>query len=417
VEQNLDLFERMRRGEFADGARVLRARIDMTSPNLNLRDPVLYRIRRATHHRTGDAWCIYPTYDWAHGLSDSVERITHSICTLEFENHRPLYDWILETLRVEHRPRQYEFARLNLSYTVMSKRKLLKLVQGGHVAGWDDPRMPTIAGMRRRGCTPEAIRAFCDRIGVAKRDSVVDLALFEHCVRDDLNARAPRVMAVLRPLRVVLENFPDDRVEAIEMPLHPEGSSPGTRTVPLSRVIYIERDDFREDPPKKYFRLAPGREVRLRGCYFVRCVGVVKDPQSGEVVELRCTYDPETRGGAAPDGRKVKVTVHWVSAAHALDAEVRLYDRLFGAADPEAVEATGGGDFTAALDPGSLEVVRGCKLEPSLAAALPESRWQFERLGYFVADRYDSRPGAPVFNRTATLKDPWARLEGSHGRS
>jgi glutaminyl-tRNA synthetase len=405
VEENLDLFARMRAGEFEDGAHVLRAKIDMASPNMNMRDPVLYRIRRAHHHRTGDAWCIYPMYDFAHPPSDAIEKITHSLCTLEFEDHRPLYDWLIENLPVPAQPRQIEFARLNLSYTLMSKRKLLELVQEGYVSGWEDPRMPTIVGMRRRGYTPEAIRAFCERIGVAKRENTVDVAQLEHAVREDLNAHAPRVMGVLRPLRVVLENYPEARTEEVDVINNPEDPSAGTRKVPFSRVLYIERDDFREDPPKKFFRLAPGREVRLRCAYFITCTGVTKDPATGEITELRCTYDPATRGGDAPDGRKVKATLHWVSAAHAIDAEVRLYDRLFNAEEPGA-----SGDYRADLNPASLEIVRDCKVEPSLRAAAPGARFQFERLGYFCVDR-DSTPSLPVFNRTVTLKDSWARIE------
>jgi glutaminyl-tRNA synthetase len=405
VEENLDLFARMRAGEFEDGAHVLRAKIDMASPNINMRDPVLYRIRRAHHHRTGDAWCIYPMYDFAHPPSDAIEKITHSLCTLEFEDHRPLYDWLIENLPVPAKPRQIEFARLNLSYTLMSKRKLLELVQEGHVSGWDDPRMPTIVGMRRRGYTPEAIRAFCERIGVAKRENTVDVAQLEHAVREDLNARAPRVLGVLRPLRVVLENYPDGQTEEVDVVNNPEDPSAGTRKVPFSRVLYIERDDFREDPPKKFFRLAPGREVRLRCAYFVTCTGVTKDPATGEIIELRCTYDPATRGGDAPDGRKVKATLHWVSAAHAIDAEVRLYDRLFTAEEPGA-----SGDYRADLNPASLEIVRDCKVERSLASAAPGARFQFERLGYFCVDR-DGTPLLPVFNRTVTLKDSWAKIE------
>ena len=404
VEENLDLFRRMRAGEFPDGSKVLRAKIDMASGNLNLRDPVMYRIKRARHYRTGDTWCIYPTYDWAHGQSDSIEGITHSICTLEFEDHRPLYDWFLEQLGVHH-PRQIEFARLKLSYTVLSKRKLTELVEGGYVRGWDDPRMPTIAGLRRRGYTPESIRDFCARIGVAKKESTVDVALLEHCLREDLNRRAERRMAVLRPLRVVIENFPEGRVEELEAVNNPEDPSAGTRRVPFSRVLYIERDDFMEDPPKKFYRLAPGREVRLRYAYFLRCVDVVKDDR-GEVVELRCTYDPATRGGNAPDGRKVKATIHWVSAAHAVEAEVRLYDRLFTHPDPDGVKD----DFKNHLNPRSLEVLTGCRLEPSLADARPGERYQFERLGYFCADP-DTRPGRPVFNRAVTLRDTWARIQ------
>ena len=405
VEENLDLFARMRSGEFEDGTHVLRAKIDMASPNLNLRDPVLYRIRRARHHRTGDAWRIYPMYDFAHPPSDALERITHSLCTLEFEDHRPLYDWLIENLPVPARPRQIEFARLNLTYTVMSKRKLLELVQEGHVGGWDDPRMPTIVGMRRRGYTPEAIRAFCDRIGVAKRENVVDVALLEHAVREDLNLRAPRVLGVLRPLRVVIENYPEGQTEHVDVVNNPEDPSAGTRKVPFSRVLYIESEDFREDPPKKFFRLAPGREVRLRCAYFITCTGVVRDPATGEIVELRCTYDPATRGGDAPDGRRVKATLHWVSAAHAIDAEVRLYDRLFKVEEPGAR-----GDVRDDLNPGSLEVIARAKVEPSVAALPPGSRVQFERIGYFCAD-VDTTPARPVFNRTVTLKDSWARIE------
>ncbi len=412
VEENLELFERMRAGEFPDGARVLRAKIDMASSNLNMRDPVMYRILHATHHRTGNRWCIYPMYDFTHGQSDSIEGITHSICTLEFEDHRPLYDWFLDQLDIFH-PRQIEFARLNLNYTVMSKRKLMALVAGGHVHGWDDPRMPTISGMRRRGYTPEAIRDFCDRIGVAKRDSTVDMALLEHCVREDLNRRAPRVMAVLNPLRVVIENYPADKVERLEAVNNPEDPAMGTRDVPFSRVLYIEREDFREDPPRKFFRLAPGREVRLRYAYFVRCVSVIKNPATGEVVELRCTYDPATRGGGAPDGRKVKATLHWVSAAHAVPIEVRLYDRLFRVPNPDDPKA--GGDFTGLLNPHSLEVIPEAWGEPSLAQAAPGTRYQFERLGYFCVDRVDSTPGAPLFNRTVTLRDAWAKIQKSGG--
>jgi glutaminyl-tRNA synthetase len=405
VDENLDLFRRMRAGEFADGARVLRAKIDMASPNINLRDPILYRIRRAHHHRTGDAWCVYPMYDYAHPISDALERITHSICTLEFEDHRPLYDWLVDSLPLPGRPQQIEFARLNVTYTVMSKRKLLQLVNERHVAGWDDPRMPTISGMRRRGYTPDAIRRFCDEIGVAKRENVVDVGLLEHFVREDLNKRAPRAMAVLNPLRVVLENYDDGRTEEMSVVNNPEDPSAGTRQVPFSRVLYIEQDDFREDPPKKFFRLAPGREVRLRNAYLITCTGVVKDA-GGRVVELRCTYDPATRGGDAPDGRKVKATLHWVAAAHAVDAEVRLYDRLFNVENPGAGDA----DFLTQLNPASLEVLRACKLEPSLADRPAGSRVQFERLGYFCVDS-DSQPGAPVYNRTVTLKDTWAKIE------
>jgi len=409
AEENLDLFRRMRAGEFPDGSRVLRAKIDMASPNINMRDPVLYRIRRATHHRTGDAWCIYPMYDYAHPLSDAIERITHSLCTLEFEDHRPLYDWLVNNLIGGDKPRQIEFARLNLTYTMMSKRKLLELVQGGFVAGWDDPRMPTIVGLRRRGYTPEAIRHFANRIGVAKRENIVDVALLEDSVREDLNKRAPRVMAVLRPLKVVIENYPERQVEGIEVVNNPEDPSAGTRKVPFSRVLYIERDDFREEPPNKYFRLAPGREVRLRGTYFIRCIGVVKNDR-GEVAELRCTYDPATRDGNAPDGRKVKATIHWVSAAHAIGAEVRLYDRLFTVPDPS--DGGDGCDWKSHLNPSSLEVLTSCRLEPGLRGAAPLSRYQFERLGYFCVDP-DSTPERPIFNRTVTLRDQWARIVAS----
>jgi glutaminyl-tRNA synthetase len=408
VEENLDLFARMRAGEFEDGAHVLRAKIDMASPNVLMRDPVMYRILHVPHHRTGDTWCIYPMYDYAHGVSDSLERITHSLCTLEFEDHRPLYDWFLDALGIFH-SQQIEFARLNLGYTVLSKRKLLTLVEQGYVNGWDDPRMPTLSGLRRRGYTPEAIRNFCERIGVAKRNSVVDLALLEYCLREDLNRRAPRVMAVLQPLRVVIVNYPEDQMEELEAVNNPEDPAMGTRQVPFSRVLYIERDDFREDPPKQFFRLAPGREVRLRYAYFITCVGVVKDDRTGEVVELQCTYDPATRGGDAPDGRKVKATLHWVSASHALEAEVRLYDHLFAKADPGDDEE--GADFTTDLNPRSLEVLPSCRLEPSLAGAVPGRQYQFERLGYFCVDLGDSAPGALVFNRTVTLRDTWAKIE------
>jgi len=407
VAENLDLFQRMRAGQFPDGARTLRAKIDMASPNINMRDPVLYRILHAEHHRTGDKWCLYPMYDYAHPISDALEGITHSICTLEFEDHRPLYDWTLDNLPVPCHPQQIEFARLNLSYTVMSKRKLLNLVNEGHVAGWDDPRMPTLAGMRRRGYPAEAIRHFCERIGVAKRENLVDLALLEYCVREDLNRRAPRVMGVLRPLKVVLDNYPEGQVEELEAVNNPEDPAAGSRKVPFSRVLYLEREDFLEEPPKKFYRLAPGREVRLRYAYFIKCVQVVKDA-AGEVVELHCTYDPETRGGYAPDGRQVKATLHWVSASHAVPAEVRLYDRLFTRPEPGAEH---GGDFLADINPNSLEVLPSCRLEPSLAGAAPGSFYQFERQGYFCADLKDSAPGALVFNRTVTLKDPWARLQ------
>jgi glutaminyl-tRNA synthetase len=404
VEENLDLFARMRAGEFEDGAHVLRARIDMASPNINMRDPVLYRLRRAHHHRTGDDWCIYPMYDFAHPPSDAIEHITHSLCTLEFEDHRPLYDWLIDHLPVPARPRQIEFARLNLTYTVLSKRKLLDLVQDGRVQGWDDPRMPTIGAMRRRGYTPAAIRAFCERIGVAKRENVVDVALLEHAVREDLNKTSPRVMGVLNPLRVVIENYPPGQSEAFEVVNNPEDPSAGSRGVPFSRELFIEHDDFREDPPKKFFRLAPGREVRLRGAYFITCRQVLKDA-NGQVTELRCTYDPATRGGDAPDGRKVKATLHWVSATHAIEAEVRLYDRLFKSEMPDAA-----GDFLSDLNPSSLEVLPHAKLEPSVADAPVGKRYQFERLGYFCVDP-DSMPGKLIFNRTVTLKDTWARIE------
>ncbi len=406
VEESLDLFERMRAGEFEEGAHVLRLKIDMASPNLNMRDPVAYRIRKAPHHRTGSSWCIYPMYDYAHGLSDSIEGVTHSICTMEYEDHRPLYDWILEELNVYH-PQQIEFARLNLSYTVMSKRKLLTLVKEGHVKGWDDPRMPTLAGMRRRGYPPAAIRAFCERIGVGKRESLVDLALLEYCVREDLNKWAPRVMAVTRPLRVVIDNYPEDQVEYLDAVNNPEDPSMGSRKVPFSRVLYIERDDFMENPPKKFFRLAPGREVRLRYAYFVKCVDVVKDPATGEVAEIHCTYDPQTRGGGAPDGRQVKATLHWVSAAHAVEAEVRLYDRLFTRPNPS--DDREGRDFKAFINPQSLVTLTSCRVEPSLAQVEPGSKHQFERIGYFCVDP-DSSDGKPVFNRTVTLKDTWAKI-------
>jgi glutaminyl-tRNA synthetase len=407
VSENLELFERMRAGELAEGEAVLRAKIDMQHPNLNMRDPPLYRILGQPHHRTGDAWSIYPMYDYAHPLSDAIEGITHSICTLEFEDHRPLYDWCVENLPVPARPRQIEFARLNLNYTVMSKRKLLQLVKEGHVSGWDDPRMPTLRGMRRRGYTPEAIRSFCERIGVAKRDGVVDVGLLEHAIREDLNRTSPRVMAVLRPLRVVIENFPEGETEWFDAPYHPEDPGFGSRKVPLSRVVYVEQDDFREDPPKKWYRLAPGREVRLRYACLVTCREVVKD-EGGTVVELRCTWDPESRGGNAPDGRKVRGTSHWVSAAHAVDAEVRLYDRLFTAENP--LDDSEGKSFLDFLNPASLEVVQGVKVEPSLAEASALARFQFERLGYFCVDP-DSAPARPVFNRTISLRDSWAKLE------
>ena len=403
--ENLAMFARMRAGQFPDGAHVLRARIDMASPNINLRDPVLYRIRRAHHHRTGDAWCIYPMYDFAHPPSDALEQITHSLCTLEFENHRPLYDWLIGNLPVPAQPQQIEFARLNLTYTVMSKRKLRELVQEGRVAGWDDPRMPTIVGMRRRGYTPAAIRAFCDRIGVAKRENIVDVAVLEHAVREDLNLHAPRVMAVLEPLRVVIENYPEGQSETFAIANNPEDPAAGSRDVPFSRVLWIEREDFREDPPRKFFRLSPGREVRLRGAYFITCTGVDRDAGTGEITGLRCTYDPSTRGGDSADGRKVKATLHWVSAAHAVDVEVRLYDRLFTSENPGAAE-----DYRAELNPRSLEVLPRCVIEPSVTGAVPGTRYQFERVGYFCVDA-DSTPERLIFNRTVTLKDAWARIE------
>ena len=407
VEENLDLFERMRAGEFEDGSRVLRAKIDMASGNLNMRDPVMYRILHAEHHRTGNKWCIYPTYDFTHGQSDSIEGITHSICTLEFEDHRPLYDWYLNQLGIHH-PQQIEFARLNLTYTVMSKRRLLELVKEGHVNGWDDPRMPTISGLRRRGYTSESIRNFCERIGVAKRDSMVDIALLEHCLREDLNKRAPRVMGVLRPLRVVIDNYPEGQTEELEAVNNPEDPSMGTRKVPFSRVLYIEREDFREDPPKKFFRLAPGREVRLKHAYIIKCERVVKDEQTGEVVELHASFDPETKSGEAKAERKVKGTLHWVSADHVLEAEVRLYDHLFTKANP--IDETDGLDFKSYLNPNSLEKLTSCKVEPSLVGAAPGNRYQFLRLGYFCVD-LDSSEEKLVFNRTVSLHDTWAKIE------
>ena len=410
VEENLDLFRRMREGEFEDGTHVLRAKIDMGSPNLNMRDPTIYRIRRATHHRTGDKWCIYPMYDYAHALSDSIENITHSLCTLEFEDHRPLYDWTLEVLNV-YRSQQIEFARLNLTNTVMSKRRLLQLVEGGYVSGWDDPRMPTISGLRRRGYTPEAIRTFCDHVGISKRDTVVNMALLEHCIREDLNRRAPRVMAVLNPLKVIIDNYPEGQVHEFDAVNNPEDPSMGSRKVPFSREIYIERDDFREDPPSRFFRLAPGREVRLRYACYLTCQEVVKDPETGEVTELHCTYDPESVGGSTPDGRRVRGTLHWVSAPHSLRAEVRLYDYLLRDVDESTDEDSR--DFIALLNPDSLEVLTNCRVEPSLATAEPGARFQFERQGYFCVDSGDSRPGAPVFNRTVSLRDSWARIEQS----
>ncbi len=407
VAENLDLFERMKAGEFPDGSRTLRAKIDMASPNLNMRDPVMYRILHATHHRTGDEWCIYPMYDFTHGESDSIEGITHSICTLEFENHRPLYDWYVKTLGI-YAPQQIEFARLNLTYTVMSKRRLLNLVKENLVAGWDDPRMPTISGLRRRGYTPEAIRNFCKKIGVAKFDGTVEIGLLEHCLRDDLNKRSPRVMAVMNPLKLVIDNYPTEQIELLDAVNNPEDEGAGTRQVPFSKVLYIEQDDFREDPPKKYFRLAPGQEVRLRWAYVVRCVSVVKDPKTGEITEVHCEYDPETRGGNTPDGRKIKGTIHWVSAEHAVEAEARLYDYLFAKPNPDDVEE--GKDYLSNLNPNSLEV-RNCFVEPSLKSASPGDQFQFERVGYFCVDSKDSSPDHMVFNRTITLKDAWAKIE------
>ena len=408
IEENLDLLDRMRKGEFPDGFRTLRAKIDMASPNLNMRDPVMYRILHATHHRTGDDWCIYPTYDWAHGQSDSIEGITHSICTLEFEDHRPLYDWFLEQLGVHH-PQQIEFARLNLSFTVMSKRKLLQLVEEDYVSGWDDPRMPTISGLRRRGYTPESIRDFCDRIGLAKRESTVDIALLEHCLREDMNKVAPRVMAVLRPLRVVIENYPEGQVEMLDAENNPEDPGMGTRKIPFSRELYIEQDDFREDPPRKFFRLAPGREVRLKHAYYIKCEEVIREPNTGDIVELRCTYDPETKGGWSKDGRMVKGTLHWVSASQAIKAEVRLYDHLFSKEDP--TDEGEGGDWKVFLNSKSLEILHSCQVEPSLLAANPGDRFQFLRKGYFCLDSEDSSAKKLVFNRTVTLRDTWAKIE------
>ncbi|WDN88933.1 glutaminyl-tRNA synthetase [Desulfosarcina sp. BuS5] len=422
IEENLDLFVRMRAGEFEDGAHVLRAKIDMASPNLNMRDPVIYRIKHVSHHRTGDKWCIYPMYDFTHCLSDSIECITHSLCTLEYEDHRPLYDWFLDQLEVDCHPQQIEFARLNLSYTIMSKRKLLKIVENGVVSGWDDPRMPTISGMRRRGYTPEAIRNFCERIGVGKKESTVDIALLEYCIREDLNRWTPRVMGVIRPLKVVIDNYPEDLVEELDGPLHPEDADMGTRKLPFSRVIYIERDDFREEAPKKFYRLVPGREVRLRYAYYIKCVDLVKDEKTGAVIEVHCTYDPESRGGSSPDGRRVKGTIHWVSAAHSLKAEIRLYDRLFLKENPgdlpgdvpEAIPKaiiTDDSAFMASLNPGSLETLKDSRVEPYLAAAKPESRYQFERIGYFCVDSKDSTEERLVFNRTVTLRDSWAKIQ------
>ena len=402
VEENLNLFRRMRAGEFPDGSKVLRAKIDMASPNINLRDPVLYRILHTEHHRTGNEWCIYPMYDFAHGQSDAIEGITHSICTLEFEDHKPLYEWFLDNLPVPARPRQYEFARLNLTYTVMSKRKLLQLVRDHDVAGWDDPRMPTLVGLRRRGYTPEAVRAFCERIGVGRSDSWIDMSVLEDCVRNDLNERAPRAMAVLRPLKLVLENYPGEQTEELEAANHPQKPEMGRRTLPFSREIYIERDDFMENPPKGFHRLVPGGEVRLRNAFIIKCLGVTRD-ESGEISEVRCTYDPDTRTGGPSAGRKVKGTIHWVSARHALRAEVRLYDRLFSVANPA------GDDWKQLINQESLEILTGCMLEPSLAAAGAEDRFQFERQGYFCVDLKDSHPGEPVFCRTVTLRDSWAK--------
>ncbi len=413
IEENLNLFGRMRAGEFEGGAHVLRAKIDMASPNLLMRDPTLYRIKKVPHYRTGNKWCIYPMYDFTHCLSDSIEGITHSICTLEFENNRPLYDWVLDELKVYH-PQQIEFARLNLTYTVLSKRKLVELVEHGYVSGWNDPRMPTISGLRRRGYTPESIRNFCERIGVGKRDSIVDMALLEYSVREDLNKRAPRVMGVLRPLRVVIDNYPEGQVEELDALNNPEDPGMGTRKVPFSRVLYIEQEDFQEDPPKKFFRLAPGREVRLRYAYFIKCEKVVKDEKTGEVVELHCTYDPETRGGDSPDGRKVKATLHWVSAAHALEAKVRLYDHLFLKANPSDVKDDD--DFKNHLNPNSLETLTTCRVEPSLKCAAAGNRYQFERLGYFCVDSVDSSEEKLVFNRTVTLRDQWARIQKAQAK-
>ncbi len=410
IDENLDLFERMKRGEFPEGMHVLRAKIDMASPNMNMRDPAIYRIKHVAHNRTGDAWPIYPMYDFAHCLSDSIEGITHSLCTLEFEDHRPLYDWILDQLDVPCHPQQIEFARLNLSYTVMSKRKLQVLVEQKFVAGWDDPRMPTIAGIRRRGYTPLSIRNFCERIGMARRDSMVDMALLEFSIREDLNEKAPRHLGVIRPLKVVIDNYPESRTEELNAPLHPNNPDMGSRTIPFSREIYIEKDDFLEDPPKKFFRLSPGREVRLRYAYFITCTHVVKDEKNGEILEVHCTYDPATRGGDSPDGRKVKTTLHWVSAAHAINAEVRLYDRLFNKENPD--EGINGSHFTDFINPDSLEVLMDCKIEPGLGNAAPGFSFQFERLGYFCKDIKDSSKDHPVFNRTVTLKDAWMKIAG-----
>jgi glutaminyl-tRNA synthetase len=408
MEENLDLFKRMRAGEFEEGTHVLRAKIDMASPNITMRDPIIYRIRKEPHYRTGNQWCIYPMYDFAHCLSDSIEKITHSICTLEFENNRPLYDWFLDELKVEAHPQQIEFARLNLSYTVLSKRRLIELVEDRYVSGWDDPRMPTLAGMRRRGYTPEAIRNFCDRIGVAKNESLIDVALLEHFVREDLNERAPRMMAVVHPLRVVIDNYPEGQVEEFDCPYHPQNPGMGSRKVPFSRGLYVEQEDFMENPPKKFYRLAPGKEVRLRYGYFLKCVRVVKDPATGEVIQLHCTYDPETRSGFAPDGRKVDATIHWVSADHSIPVEVRLYDRLFKVPNPMEE----GTDVTQHLNEKSLEILKQCRVERSLANAAPGSRVQFERVGYFCVDPIDSSDKAPVFNRTITLRNSWTKVSG-----
>jgi glutaminyl-tRNA synthetase len=411
VEENLELFEKMRKGEFPDGSRTLRAKIDMKSGNINMRDPVIYRIMHAEHHRTGNKWCIYPMYDFAHCVSDSIEGITHSICTLEFEDHRPLYDWFLDELGVYH-PRQIEFARLNLSYTVLSKRRLIRLVQEGHVNGWDDPRMPTISGLRRRGYTPESIRNFCERIGIAKRDSLVDMALLEYCIREGLNKSAQRVMAVLKPLKVVITNYPENQTEELEAINNPEDESMGKRKVPFSRILYIERDDFRENPPKEFFRLAPGREVRLRYAYYITCVDVIKDKTTGEITELHCTYDPATRGGDSPDKRKVKATLHWVSASQSIEAEVRLYDHLF----TKPVPGEESNDFKTDINPKSIELLKACFVERCLADAKTGDRFQFERMGYFCVDR-DSTKEKPVFNRTVTLRDTWAKIEKSQKKN
>ncbi len=404
VAENLALLESMRKGEFADGSHVLRAKIDMSSPNINLRDPALYRIKKAHHHRTGDKWCIYPMYDFAHALSDMIEGITHSICTLEFEDHRPLYDWCLDTLKTPCHPQQIEFSRLNLNYTVMSKRRLLELVTGKHVDGWDDPRMPTIQGLRRRGFTPASIRDLCERVGVTKKENCIEMSMLENCIREDLDRNAPRAMAVLRPLRVVLENYEEGLIEELDVPNHPNRPELGTRKVPFSKVIYIEQDDFMEEPPNKFFRLGPGREVRLRSAFFIKCVSFTKDAATGAITELRCTYDPATRGGSAPDGRKVKGTLHWVADANSLNAEVRLYDRLLSVPAPGQND----GEYLKQLNPKSLERLTNCRLEPSLVNAVAESRFQFERQGYFCVDRRDSKPGKPIFNRTVTLRDSWA---------